>query len=57
MKHPIIPQTIFPKPAEIAREAIVVIAGALLAAYVVGKLPTVRDWIRAQWDNKPPEPI
>ncbi|HWI11069.1 MAG TPA: hypothetical protein VNU48_07040 [Burkholderiaceae bacterium] len=47
-----------PAPAAIGREAIVVIAGALLAAFVIGQLPGVRDWIKAQWGvAKAPDPV
>jgi hypothetical protein len=38
---------------EISREAIVVIAGAVVAAFVIGQLPGVRAWIKAQWDGAP----
>jgi len=40
-----------PKPAEVGREAIIVLAGALLAAFVIGQLPPVREWIKKQWDG------
>lgn len=40
-----------PAPAEISREAIIVIAGALLAALVIGQMPGVREWIKRQWDG------
>lgn len=50
----IIPTPAFvPAPAEIGREALIVIAGALLAALVIGQLPGVRDWIKKQWDGAP----
>jgi hypothetical protein len=42
-----------PKPAEIGREALIVIAGALVAAFVIGQLPGVREWIKRQWDGAP----
>jgi len=44
---------IIPKPAEALREALVVIAGALIAAAIIGQLPTVRAWIKAQWGGAP----
>lgn len=44
---------VIPKPAEITREALIVIGGALLAALVIGQLPPVRDWIKRQWDGAP----
>lgn len=34
---------------EISREVVCVLVGALVAAYVVGQLPGVRDWIQEQW--------
>lgn len=42
-----------PRPAEIGREAVIVIAGALLAALIIGQLPGVRDWIKRQWEGAP----
>ena len=42
-----------PKPAEVGREALVVILGALVAAVVIGQLPGVREWIKRQWDGAP----
>lgn len=44
---------LIPTPTEIGREAIIVIAGALLAALIMGQLPAVRDWMKAQWDGTP----
>ena len=44
---------IIPAPEAIAREALIVIGGALLAAIVVGQLPALRDWIKAQWGDTP----
>lgn len=47
-----------PSVPEIGREAVIVVAGALLAAFIIGQLPGVRAWIRAQWaDAKPPGDI
>lgn len=40
---------VIPAPAEIGRETLVVLAGALLAALIVGQLPGVKAWIRQQW--------
>lgn len=42
-----------PKPVEVGREAIIVLAGALIAALVIGQLPGVREWIKKQWDGAP----
>jgi hypothetical protein len=40
---------VIPTVPMIAREAIVVIAGALLAALIVGQLPAMKAWIKEQW--------
>lgn len=40
---------VIPAPAEIGRETIIVLAGALLAALIVGQLPEVKAWMRRQW--------
>ena len=40
---------VVPKPAEIGREALIVLGGALLAALIVGRMPAVREWIKRQW--------
>lgn len=42
-----------PKPAEIGREALVVLLGAIVAAFVIGQLPGVKAWIKRQWDDTP----
>jgi Flp pilus assembly pilin Flp len=46
-------KTLIPQPVEVAREAVIVILGALLAAVIVGQLPGVRAWIKRQWDGAP----
>lgn len=50
-------KAIIPKPVDLGREALVVIGGALIAAAVIGYMPGVRDWIKAQWSggSKRPE--
>lgn len=40
---------LLPRPADIVTEAITVVAGALLAALLVGQLPGLREWIAEQW--------
>lgn len=45
--------TIIPKPEGIAREALIVVGGAILAAWIVGQVPPLRDWIKRQWDGAP----
>lgn len=42
-----------PKPAEITKEALIVILGALAAALVIGHLPGLKAWIKAQWGDTP----
>lgn len=37
--------TILPKGSEIAREAVVLIGGAILAALILSQLPKLRSWI------------
>jgi len=44
---------LLPKPAEIGREALLVIAGAVVAAFIIGQVPGVREWIKRQWDGAP----
>lgn len=40
---------IIPTAPAIAREALTVIAGALLAAFIIGRFPQVKAWVREQW--------
>lgn len=42
-----------PKPAELGREALIVLGGAIIAAAIIGQLPALRDWIKAQWADTP----
>lgn len=42
-----------PTVPEVAREALIVLGGAIIAAAIVGKLPALRDWIKAQWADTP----
>lgn len=44
---------IIPTPAEVGRETLIVLLGALAAAAIIGQLPSVRAWIKRQWDNTP----
>lgn len=39
-----------PKPRAIVAEAITVIAGAFLAAMIVGQMPILKAWIKKQWE-------
>jgi hypothetical protein len=38
-----------PTPGAVAREAAVVILGAVAAAFLIGLFPGLRQWIRDQW--------
>lgn len=38
-----------PSLPEVGREAIIVLAGALLAAAIMSQFPEVKSWIKAQW--------
>jgi hypothetical protein len=38
-----------PSVPDVARETLVVIAGAVLAAAIVGHLPGLKAWISQQW--------
>lgn len=33
----------------IVKEAVTVLAGAVLAAYIIGQLPEVKAWVKKQW--------
>jgi hypothetical protein len=41
---------IVPTPSAITKEALTVVAGALLAAFIIGQLPPVKAWIKKQWE-------
>jgi hypothetical protein len=40
---------VLPTPAEVVREALTVIGGAVLAALVIGYFPEVKAWVKARW--------
>jgi hypothetical protein len=42
-----------PTTTEVFREAVVVLAGVVLAAAVIGAVPMLRDWIKRQWSDAP----
>lgn len=44
---------VIPAPAEIGREALIVVGGAIVAALIIGQVPALRDWIRRQWGGAP----
>lgn len=39
---------VIPTGPEVAREAIIVLGGILIAAYVLSRFPKIRDWVTAQ---------
>lgn len=41
---------LIPTPPEVIREALIVIAGAVLAAVVMSQLPGVKTWIKKAWE-------
>lgn len=44
---------IIPTPFEIGRETIVLLAGALLAAFIMSNWPAGREYIRRAWAPPP----
>jgi hypothetical protein len=42
-------KTWIPSVPEVARETLIVLAGAVLAAAIVGRLPGLKAWISQQW--------
>lgn len=45
---------IIPSVPEVARETLIVIAGAVVAAALVGMMPRLREWMKKQWDGSNP---
>ena len=39
-----------PKPAELIREAAIVIGGAIIAAAIMSQFPQLKSWIKRAWD-------
>lgn len=37
----------------IGKEALIVIGGAIAAAFIIGNMPTVKAWIAKQWGDTP----
>lgn len=44
---------VIPTLPEVTREAVTVIAGAVLAALIIGQLPELKAWIKRQWSDTP----
>lgn len=36
-------------PQAMAREAVIVLGGAILAAWIIGECPQLKAWIRQRW--------
>ena len=43
--------SIIPRPGAVAREALLVVAGAVVAAVLIGAMPGLRDWIKGKWEG------
>lgn len=41
---------IIPSFPEIGREAVIVVGGAILAAFVMSQFPSLKAWIKEQWN-------
>lgn len=51
-------KNIIPTVPEVARETLILLGAAVLAALIVGQLPALRQWMRDQWGVAPmPLPI
>ena len=46
-------KNIIPTAPAVIREAVIVLGGAILAALVIGQIPSLRDWIKTQWADAP----
>ncbi len=46
-------EKLIPAPTKIVQEAIIVLGGAIVAALIIGQLPGLRNWIKAQWSDTP----
>lgn len=42
-------KAIIPTPAEFGREALILMGGALIAAFLMRQFPSVRQYIREAW--------
>jgi hypothetical protein len=42
-----------PTPVEVGREALTVIFGAFIAALIIGRFPSVKQWMKDQWSASP----
>ena len=46
MKKP----SFLPSVPEVAREGLIVVGGAILAAVLMSQFPALKAWIKKQWD-------
>ena len=46
-------KSFIPSVPEIGKEALIVIGGAIVAAVIMGYIPALQDWIKAQWAGTP----
>ena len=46
-------KSVIPSVNEVAREALIVVAGAIVAAAIMHALPGLRAWIKALWQDTP----
>lgn len=46
-------RAVIPSAPSVLREGLLVVAGAIVAALIIGQLPGVRAWIKAQWQDTP----
>ncbi|WP_310611640.1 hypothetical protein [Limnohabitans sp.] len=46
---------VIPPWQDVAREAIIVMGGALVAAFIVGQVPQLREWMKQQWAGAIPQ--
>ena len=42
-----------PKPFEIGREALIVLGGSIVAAFIVSQSPRLQAWIKKAWNGTP----
>lgn len=42
-------KSLIPTPTEFGREALILIGGALIAAFLMRQLPSVRTYVREAW--------
>jgi hypothetical protein len=42
-----------PTGQELLRQGLLALGGAVVAAFFIGKLPGLREWIADQWGNAP----